>query len=144
MKYYVPLAMVIALHALFLLLDAYSTPHLDSVMHLGGGVALGLCLFGMLTCAVGKGWCPDPCLALGLILVVALVTTGAVCWEFYEWLSDYYLGTGLQLSVEDTIKDLALGLMGGILYALYIGMSRRAGEQGMAGSSKCRPLRAEG
>jgi hypothetical protein len=144
MKYYVPLVTLMILHVIFLLLDAYSMPHLDSVLHLAGGVVLGIFLYGVLACAVSKGWCPDPGTPLTLILVVALVTTGAVCWEFYEWVSDTVFDTSLQLTVADTIKDLLLGLLGGLLYAGYLLVASPLGRRGIAHRSECRAQRSKG
>ena len=136
MKNYLPLAILIVLHVVFLLLDLYSITHLDSVMHLAGGIVLAMCLYGFLVSAIDRGWCPDPGNIVSAILVVSLVTTGAVCWECYEWISDRLFATRLQPSVTDTVKDLLLGLLGGILYAGYGINLRQAG--------KCQPLRSEG
>lgn len=144
MKFYVPLAVLLLLHAVFLLLDAYSMPILDSVMHLAGGIALGMFVFGMLACAVSRGWCPDPGQLLALVLVVSLVTTGAVCWEYYEWVSDRYFGTHFQLTVADTVKDLLLGMLGGVLYAVFSLVVHPAAKHGIASRSECKPVRHEG
>ncbi|HSG12108.1 MAG TPA: hypothetical protein VLB10_10220 [Gammaproteobacteria bacterium] len=116
MKNYLPLAVLLVLHVIFLWLDLYKITHLDSVMHLAGGIALAMCLYGVLASAMDKGWCPDPGKLVSAVLVISLVTTGAVCWEFYEWISDRVFGTVLQPSVNDTVKDLLLGLLGGVLY----------------------------
>jgi hypothetical protein len=136
MKSYFPLAVLIVLHVVFLSLDLYSVAHLDSVMHLVGGIVLAMCLYGILGSAIGRGWCPDPGKIVSALLVVSLVTTGAVGWEFYEWLSDRLFDTHLQPSVTDTVKDLLLGLLGG---ALYTGYGIKLGQTG-----KCQPLRSEG
>jgi len=135
MKHYLPLIVLIVLHAVFLFFDLYSISHLDSVMHLAGGIVLAMFLYGFLASAIGRGWCPDPGKLVSAVLVVSLVTTGAVCWEFYEWISDYLFDTRLQPSVTDTVKDLLLGLLGGILYASYRINLRQTG--------KCQPLRSE-
>jgi hypothetical protein len=144
MKFYVPLAVLLLLHPVFLLLGTYSMPYLDSAMHLAGGIALGMFVFGMLACAVSRGWCPDPGRLLTLVLVVSLVTTGAVCWEFYEWVSDRYFGTHLQDSVADTVKDLLLGMLGGVLYAVLTLVVYPAGIHGIASRSGCKPVRSGG
>ena len=112
MKNYLPLAVLMVLHVVFLSLDLYSVAHLDSVMHLAGGIVLAMCLYGFLVSAIDKGWCPDPGKILSALLVVSLVTTGAVCWECYEWVSDRLFDTHLQPSVTDTVKDLLLGFLG--------------------------------
>ena len=135
MKNYLPLVVLMVLHAVFMFFDLYSIAHLDSVMHLAGGIVLAMFLYGFLVSAIGRGWCPDPGKIVSAVLVVALVTTGAVCWEFYEWISDRLFDTRLQPSVTDTVKDLLLGLLGGILYASY-GINLRQ-------TGKCQPLRSE-
>ena len=144
MKYYVPLAALLLLHAVFLFLDAYSMTYLDSAMHLAGGIALGMFVFGILACAVSRGWCPDPGQHLALVLVVSLVTTGAVCWEFYEWVSDRFFATHLQLTVTDTVKDLLLGLLGGVLYAVVSLVVHPVGKRSIASRSECKPVRSGG
>ena len=119
-----PLILLMTLHTLFVMLGYYSIPNLDSAMHFAGGISLGIFIFGLLGKAIRKGWCPDPGRALLLVLIVSLVTTGAVFWEIYEWLSDTYLGTHFQLTLDDTVKDLVLGLAGGIVCAWMVYISR--------------------
>lgn len=36
----------------------------------------------------------------------------AVIWEFAEFVSDRYFGTGAQVSVADTMGDLLMGMLG--------------------------------
>jgi hypothetical protein len=117
MKYVLPLALLMVLHTAFVLLNDYSITYLDSAMHFAGGIVLGYFILGQIGYAVRKGWCGDPGRVVVLVLIVSLVTTGAVCWEIYEWLSDMYIGTHFQPSLDDTMKDLVLGLTGGIFCA---------------------------
>jgi len=124
MKYVLPLALLMVLHTAFVLLNDYSITYLDSVMHFAGGIVLGYFILGQIGYAVRKGWCRDPGRVVVLVLIVSLVTTGAVCWEIYEWLSDMYIGTHFQPSLDDTIKDLALGLTGGIVCAFMVFRTR--------------------
>lgn len=144
MKYSIPLVIVLVLHVVFLVVDAYAIPHLDSFMHLAGGVVLGLFVHGLLSCIISRGWLPDPGRVLMLLLIVTLVVTGAVCWEFYEWLSDTFFGTHLQWSVTDTIKDLFLGMCGGIIYVLVVKLTRASGQFILKPGSGCRPTRPGG
>jgi len=124
MKFVYPLILLMVLHVLFLMLGYYSITHLDSAMHFAGGISLGIFVVGLLGHAIRKGWCPDPGRPLLLVLIVSLVTTGAVAWEVYEWLSDRYLGTHFQLTLADTVKDLVLGLAGGVACAWMVHVSR--------------------
>lgn len=117
MKSVLPVITILVLHTVFLLTNAYSIGYIDSVMHFSGGIALGMLVAGTLSLAVRKHWCPWPGRLIEAILITSLVGTGAVVWEFYEWASDHYLGTLLQLTLDDTIKDLALGLAGGMVSA---------------------------
>jgi len=117
MKHYYPLVMLLLLHTAFVFLNVYSIAHVDSAMHLLGGIALAMLVSGLLAQAVGNGWCPDTGKFIKLVLVISLVVTGAVCWEIYEWMSDSFLGTHFQANLDDTMKDLVLGLLGGAGYA---------------------------
>ncbi|MEZ5541603.1 MAG: hypothetical protein R3F42_06125 [Pseudomonadota bacterium] len=140
MNFALPLVILLLLHAGFALAGAYALPHLDSAMHLAGGFCLGLFCAGLLDRAVALGRCPEPGRLIRFVLLVALVGTGAVCWEVYEWLSDHYLATHLQESLDDTIKDLVLGLLGGAGYAyLAVRALDAAGTAEEAGSGGSRP-----
>ena len=117
MKHYYPLVILLLLHTAFVFLNVYSISHVDSVMHLLGGVALAMLISGLLVQAVANNWCPDIGRLVTLVLVMSLVATGAVWWEVYEWMSDRFLGTHFQAGLNDTMKDLVLGLLGGAGYA---------------------------
>ena len=120
MRHTLPVLLMLALHAVLIGFDAYTAPHVDSVMHFTGGIALGILVFGLLSYAVKLRWIPPPGRLLLFILIFSLVTTGAVFWEFSEWILDAILGTSMQPSLGDTMKDLALGQFGAVVYALAV------------------------
>ena len=120
MKHTLPVLFMLALHVILIEFDAYTAPHVDSVMHFTGGIALGILIFGLLSYAVKLRWILPPGRLLLFILIFSLVTTGAVFWEFSEWTLDTILGTRMQPSLGDTMKDLLLGQFGAIVYALAV------------------------
>jgi xanthine/uracil permease len=52
---------------------------------------------------------------LSIMGFVALVT---ISWEIFEYFSDRYFGTMVQLSIGDTLKDMIVGLLGALPIAL--------------------------
>ncbi|HUT39715.1 MAG TPA: hypothetical protein VM011_00100 [Gammaproteobacteria bacterium] len=143
MKFVFPLSVLMVLHSLFVYMDVYSIPHLDSAMHFIGGIALGIFIFGMMGHAIRRGWCPDPGKMIMLVLIVSLVALGAVCWEIYEWLSDAYLGTHFQLTLDDTVKDLVLGLAGGIVCTSMVLASGAYAALSVQGDMQPKALKSE-
>ena len=55
--------------------------------------------------------------ALAFIVVILTVSFGVI-WEFAEWSSDMILGTYEQWGYDDTIKDLFVDMMAGIILAI--------------------------
>ena len=51
-------------------------------------------------------------------MIVGLVMIAAVLWEVYEFLWDQIFGTLFQPSKADTIKDLIMGMLGGIVFCV--------------------------
>ncbi len=57
-----------------------------------------------------------------LILIVttlSFVALTAVLWEFMEFGMDYFFGVVMQPDLTDTMSDLALGLLGALVVALF-------------------------
>ena len=52
------------------------------------------------------------------VFVVSLTATASVVWEFAEFTSDVFFGTRAQLGLDDTLFDMALGIAGGLSYAV--------------------------
>lgn len=78
----------------------------DSVMHLWGGLLLGLGVHALCTLP-SVSW--RPTLALTALVLVMVTST----WEVYEWI--YGLIDYRKDYLLDTTKDLALGIGGGLL-----------------------------
>jgi hypothetical protein len=108
--------LVLALHLVASkLLNAYAIwPDLDVPMHFAGGIAIAY--FFHIMSRLGSS-----CGVLGpfhrltqCLLVFGLTSAAAVGWEFAEFLADRYFGTRMQLGdLNDTLKDLLLGIAGG-------------------------------
>jgi hypothetical protein len=91
-------------------------PFVDPTMHVLGGMAAAY--FLRYACSLAEQWVGTPTptgldlLAFGLTCAVALL------WEFGEFAADQYFGTHTQLGLGNTMRDLAMGLGGAIVYLL--------------------------
>ena len=91
-------------------------PYVDPVMHFSGGVAVayasrhavtvGIDVFGRLTPLAA-----DLC-AFGA------TSAAAVLWEIGEYASDQLIHTNVQLSLDNTMRDLILGVSGAAVFLL--------------------------
>jgi hypothetical protein len=64
---------------------------------------------------------------LELVLVGSLTATAAVFWEFAEFTVDQLFATNVQVSLANTMKDLALGVAGAGAFILIRARQLRAG-----------------
>jgi hypothetical protein len=89
-------------------------PYVDPLMHFLGGVAAAYFFVRLLTLLPDVFGEPPPVtrylFALGLTCAVALL------WEFGEFLSDALLGTRIQRSIGNTMRDLFNGMLGALVF----------------------------
>ena len=113
-----PPALVFAVHVVASLgFHAYARlPSLDLWMHLLGGCAIACCCARALDVLARDHAAVRLDARVQALLVFALTATAAVVWEFAEFASDRAAGTGAQVGLEDTLLDMALGMVGGALY----------------------------
>ena len=106
-------------------LDAYlHFPWLDIPMHFFGGVAIAFFYWKSLLH-------PQASKVLGelssfgrQIFAVAAVGATTAVWEFAEWTTDWIGITHAQVSLDDTILDMLLGLLGGGLFVAFMGLKQ--------------------
>lgn len=53
-----------------------------------------------------------------IFLVVSVVGFVAICWEFLEFLLKTFFGLPFQPSLDDTLLDILMGLIGGLFGAV--------------------------
>lgn len=109
-------------------LNAYAWwPPIDIPMHLSGGIAIA---FFISRCFQVLPRQPVPHSRLSileLLLVGSLTATVAVFWEFAEFTLDQIYGTKIQVSLANTMRDLAMGISGAILVMMVRALQLRAG-----------------
>lgn len=103
-------------------------PSFDTPMHFAGGLAVAFFtsrLFRELPV-----WSERRYLwaVIELILIGCVTATVAVFWEFYEFANDQLFSTSIQVSLSDTMKDLALGLTGAAVFILIRALRIRIDE----------------
>ena len=96
-------------------------PPLDMPTHFLGGVAIAY----FFRSAIANSQILVGSIPLSIQILFALTCTGTttILWEFFEYSSDYFFHTSMVLGLEDTLKDMFLGLLGGLILLLW----RRAG-----------------
>lgn len=87
---------------------------LDIPMHLIGGVAIANSFLLILDYLHKERYLRINKFFL-FIFAVSLVSLFAVLWEFYEFSVDLFFHLNYQLGLEDTLFDLFLGLVGGVV-----------------------------
>jgi hypothetical protein len=110
---------VFIVHMFFSFYEIYDTfLWMDIPMHFLGGLAISytavlfLRFFREKDFIIIKKW------FIFILVVVSVVVLIAVLWEFYEFLLKYFFHVNTQPSLEDTLFDLFIGLVGGIVGAI--------------------------
>ena len=112
---------VLAAHFFLLLFsNIYSVfPWFDIPMHFIGGMAVSITYFLTLGYLQKRNYLRMSGI-IKIIFVFALVSLTAVFWEFFEFLAEYFTGLNLQGDLNDTMLDLFLGVLGGLLTVIFL------------------------
>ncbi len=106
--------------------EFYISWRVDIPIHILGGLSIAYSATSAIYLAERKNVMAIEKLWMRAAVVVALVITAAVWWEFYEFLSDRFLGTHNQPNNADTIKDLFMGMLGGLIFCLnFLGQKKK-------------------
>lgn len=98
-------------------LEAYDAiPWTDVPMHLLGGIAIAYFFARAYEAGLELDLLGRPSGALRPVVVFLATCAAALAWEHGEFLSDRYLGTHSQRGLEDTLLDMLLGVVGGLVY----------------------------
>lgn len=100
--------------------DAYLIlPWLDIPMHFFGGVVITYFFWTSLLHDLATPVLGELSMFGRQLLAVAAVGATTVIWEFAEWSTDRMGLTEAQLGLEDTLLDMALGLLGGFVFVVF-------------------------
>lgn len=91
-------------------------PPVDVPMHLAGGFTFAFFVsrcFQELPRGMVKR---SRSVILELLLIGSLTATAAVFWEFAEFSADQIFNKHIQVSLENTMKDLAMGVVGAMAF----------------------------
>lgn len=99
-------------------------PWWDAVLHFLSGFLLGyIALVIWITLDQEGILLERKKMGLFFLMIMTVASTGALLWEIIEFSSDQLLGTFTQLgSLEDTMTDLILGALGGVLFTIYLSL----------------------
>lgn len=117
----IPPALLVALHGVISLgFDGYRHfPPLDIPMHLAGGIIITRSGAALLRVAIEAGFVRRLDRLLAAFVLLCFATTAAVVWEFAEFIANRYLRLIVQGSLEDTLSDLLIGMLGAMPTALW-------------------------
>jgi len=104
------------------LLGAYGIPHYDTLTHFVSSFLVAFIAF-VIIYILDEYW--DGLMmdkyAMAFVVIMTTVAMGVV-WEFNEWMTDIIFGTNEQWGYSDTLKDLFIDTLAGIIMAA-IGVS---------------------
>jgi hypothetical protein len=89
----------------------------DSVVHFFGGVTICYLFWTASKAPHAEKFLGVHTRFSLFVLLVALTALAAVSWEIVEWVSAVLIRTGVQVTVTDTICDMFMGLVGGVVLA---------------------------
>lgn len=90
----------------------------DNVLHFAGGLWVASIfeyfIYRLELAVINRHFWVKLILGLGFVALIG------VLWEFHEYLADIYLRSEFfQSSIKDTVSDLTLDLLGGLLFLLW-------------------------
>ena len=93
-------------------------PSADVPMHFLGGIAIAYFVSRCFQLLPREAVVKSRVFLLELLLIGSLTASVAVCWEFAEFTFDQLFGYNVQISLANTMIDLAMGLSGAIVFIL--------------------------
>lgn len=112
-------AMVFAVYVCACILGVTTRlPRIDMVFHLVGGFSIGFCVDRGLGILESRGWAGGPEGVLRAAFILSMTASAALLWEFAEFAVDSLYSMRFQTDLADTMSDLALGVVGGIVFLL--------------------------
>lgn len=118
---------VLVLHILATVLGWYEMIWwLDKPLHFLGGVSIAISAYYLISyfSAIGKiqiNWKP-----LMLLAIFSAVALCAMSWEFMEFYFDRAAGSTMQGDVLDTITDMLMGMLGGMLISIPLTFRKKS------------------
>jgi hypothetical protein len=102
-------------------------PPTDIPVHFSGGMAIAFFTSRCFQYLPRESVKRSRVVLLELLLMGSLTATAAVFWEFAEFSIDQLLGMNVQLSLANTMKDMAMGILGSIVLILIRSRQLRIG-----------------
>jgi hypothetical protein len=102
-------------------------PSIDVPMHFAGGVAIGYFISRAFRRLPRESARRGRVVVLELLLIGSLTASAAVLWEFAEFTVDQLFASNVQVSLANTMRDLAMGVAGGALCILVRSRRLRVG-----------------
>lgn len=110
-----PPTIVFGVNAIWMIFGFYAFyRHTDSVFHVFGGMAIAYTVNSLLQLFFKEKELGH--YVIHRLLILTSTATVAVFWEFGEYLAEVFFGLRLQNGIGDTMKDLALGMIGAIIF----------------------------
>lgn len=108
-------------HLVLVFLGFYERqPWIDIPMHVLGGVFIAYSLNLAITYFQERKLASELNMLSRSVFLFALTSSATVIWEFGEFTLDFLLGTNAQASLEDTMLDMFLGLVGGTALIVFL------------------------
>ncbi len=116
--FYFP-AFVFLLHIILFSFGVYQRlPWFDIPMHFLGGLAISYSSVLFFRYFKEKGFFSINRTFLFVLIIVSTVSFVAVLWEFFEFFLHLFVSVSFQPSVADTMKDLFIGMLGGLVWGI--------------------------
>ena len=96
--------------------DVYTLwPQTDIPMHFAGGCAIAFFISRCFQALPREVIRSSRIVVLEAVIVASLTTSATVLWEFAEFSLDRLAGTNVQVSLANTMQDMAMGMLGAAL-----------------------------
>ena len=94
-----------------------SWPAVDMPVHFAGGMAIAFMVARCFQHLPRESLRPGRVSLLELLLAVCVTVSAAVFWEFAEYADDRLFGTNVQVGLNNTMRDMAMGISGALVVA---------------------------
>ena len=115
-----PVFVLITHVILLFLFNIYEVfPWFDMPMHFIGGISVAITYFLILQFFQKENYLKMNGF-FNVLFIFALVSLTAVFWELFEFSAEFISGLNLQGNLGDTMIDFSLGMLGGLLAAIFL------------------------